>query len=171
LALETAGILIGVALIGTLLGLNRSHMPRLTVAAVGALAAVLALSSVPSSVAYLNHERTSPVSARAGREYCAVETSAQAMLPFLRWAKAQMAPHDRYWLAPSPVLTDAPSGIDPLCVSLLMLPRLPLSSPTGAGWTMYIGGFTPALQSRIAAHDPSVHVYSRGLALVRDRSS
>jgi hypothetical protein len=165
-ALETAGVLAAIALLAAVLGLGRGHLPRLTVAAVAALAAALALSSVASSLSFLNGERKAAVGPGAGIEHCVDETGDQQILPFLTWLKERIPARATYWLANSPMLADAPGGIDPLCYALILLPRLPLSSPAGAHWVVYTGAFTPALKARIAAHDPTVDVFSPGYALV-----
>lgn len=165
-ALETAGVLAGIALLGAVLGLGRRQLPRLTVAAVAALATALALSSVASSVSFLNTERKSAVGPGAGRDHCVYETGGEGILPFLTWLRERIPARDTYWLASSPLLVDAAPGIDPLCYALELLPRLPLSSPAGAHWVIYTGALTRALKARIAAHDPSVQVFSPGYALV-----
>jgi hypothetical protein len=165
-AFETAGILAAIAVLGGVLGLSRRQLPRLTVAAVAAVSTVLALSSVASSVSFLNTERMSAVGPGVGIDDCVYETGAEAILPFLTWLRERMPARATYWLADSPLLDDAVAGIDPLCYALELLPRLPLSSPAGAHYVVYTGAFTPALRARIAAHDPAVQVFSAGYALV-----
>jgi hypothetical protein len=165
-ALETVGVLAAIALLGGVLGIGRRQLPRLTVAAVAALATVLALSNVASSVSLLNAERLSAVGPGAGIDHCVYETGAEAILPFLTWLRERIPVRATYWLADSPLLADVAPGIDPLCYALELLPRLPLSSPAGAHYIVYTGALTPALKARIAAHDPAVEVFSPGYALV-----
>ena len=117
-------------------------------------------------VVSFEYERKSAVGPGAGRDHCVYETGGEGILPFLTWLRERIAARDTYWLASSPLLVDAAPGIDPLCYALELLPRLPLSSPAGAHWVIYTGAFTPALKARIAAHDPSVQVFSPGYALV-----
>lgn len=183
LALETLGVFAALALLGAVLGLTRSQLPRLTAAAVAALAVVLALSGLVPSASSLSKEFKGSVGPgeiaaeraqhmHTGMAHCVAETNTSlSLLPFINWLKNQIPARSSYWLARSPQLVDASPGVDPLCVAFELLPRLPLSSMTGAHWVVYTGVLPPALRTRIAAHDPAVRVFSPGYAVVHEGAS
>jgi hypothetical protein len=135
------------------------------------LASALALAELANATASLNTDRRSAVGARSGITHCVDETHAGSVLPFIAWLEAQMPAHARYWLAPSALTTDldqAPA-LDPLCMALELLPRLPESLRSGAQWVVTTGSLPSDLQARIARGDTSVRVFRPGYVLARQR--
>lgn len=168
LALQVMGIL---AAVGLLVALtvgrrpNRAELRLASASVVGVLAVALAVGQISSGASLLNQARRASVSARDGAEYCFRQPwpgnpqgSGAARLPLLRWLRSQLGPGAVYSLAyvPPP---------DANCLLFGLLPALPARSGERAEWTIAWGMVPPAMQARIAAHDPSVRVFAPGFAL------
>lgn len=169
LAMETLAVLAAVGVSWFFLSVYGLSPARVAVAVVAALATALALSTVQPAVSSLTAERKSAVGAQAGIEHCLYETGAAGSVAFLRWLKTRMPSDARYWLADAPELQGDAPGLDPLCVALELLPRLPETVRAHAGWVVGLAGTVPAdVQRRIALRDPTVQVFAPGYVLARE---
>ncbi len=171
LVLQVVGIL---AAVGLLVALTvgrrptRAQLRLASAAVVGVLAVALAVGQIPSGASLLNQARRASVSTRDGVEYCFrhpwpgnPQGSGAVRLPFLRWLRSQLGAGAVYSLA-------YVSPPDRNCLLLGLLPALPALPGEHAAWTIAWGLLPPAMQARIAAHDPSVAVFAPGFALQRN---
>jgi hypothetical protein len=136
---------------------------------VAAIVIVFAAGQVPSSITTLSQTRSSGKPAGAGRDECVGEpdfgTAADLYtrrLPFALWARRQMG-RAVYSVAS---FTQPP---DDICLYFVLLPALPASPGERPDFTIAFGSIPPAMQAKIAAHDPAVKEFAPGFALESDR--
>ena len=164
--LEVVGLLVAVALVGSLFSTGRlgSHKLRAAAAIVLGVAVVsLGFKDLAPTGALLVRAQRSSLTDRQGLDYCFDEDGAQARIPFASWLRQRMPAHAVYAV----VLAGEP---DVWCLSLALLPRLPAYGAARPQWLVAFGTIPPELSARIARHDPSVQVYAPGFALARETS-
>jgi hypothetical protein len=163
--LEVAGLAVAVAIVWAALRARRSGAAgreRLVVAAVLTVAVIASgVGNLNTAASELHNAHRSSVGPRRGIDYCLQEDGAQARIPFVEWLRRRLPARAVYALA----LSGQP---DAWCVTVSLLPRLPVGGPNDSpGWLVAFGVIPPALAPLIARHDPSVHVFGPGLALAR----
>lgn len=168
LALEFLGLLAAVGGAAALVRRSRRNLEGPAVAAIvlGALAFAFAVANLANAGSELDQARRHAVSSRAGLEHCLGESLSGGPLvpvrpPFLNWVKQRLPAHAVYALAPYAGPPDS------WCVTLVLLPSLPVRPGGTADWTITFGMLPPDLKARIQHHDPSVQVFAPGYALAR----
>jgi hypothetical protein len=161
--LELAGLAVAVGAVLVLLErrVSGSDDRRLVVVAVLAVAVIAAgFRNLDAAGSALQNAHRSSFGSRRGIDFCAQEDGAGSRVPFVEWLRERMPPHALYAL----YLSGQP---DVWCLTLTLLPRLPVRYDAHPGWVVAFGTIPPALQARIARHDRSVQVFAPGLALAR----
>jgi hypothetical protein len=140
---------------------RRSLQRRPVLVAVLAVALVaVAVRDIRNTGLVVRDANRRGVAQRPGIDQCFAEAAPPSRAPFVEWLRARMPTHALYEL-------ELGGGPDPWCVTLALLPRLPIWQHDRPQYLVAFGTVPPAIQARIAAHDPTVQVFAPGYALAR----
>jgi hypothetical protein len=172
LALEVLGVVLaGTVLVGLGVGRKMPARAGLAVATAAAAAAVIAYG-VPTAARSAVSEtkaihRDLSVSSGYAPWFCVSEPG-QPNTEFIQFLARQMRQRDRYVLYMAPELV---SQSVPLCLALILLPRVQVESERDADWAVFYGATPPQWRKRLKSNSPDVYRVGPGLALVRMKSN
>jgi hypothetical protein len=143
-------------------GRARRHGRRFLVVSLLALAVVAAgVRNVRNTGLVLRDANRRAVGQRPGIDRCLAEAPPPSRAPFVEWLRTRMPAHALYEVALGG------GGPDLWCVTLTLLPRLPIGPHDHPRYLVAFGVVPAAIEARIKAHDPTVQVFAAGYALAR----